>query len=342
MAVALDATSNPGATFTGNVSWTHTPVGAVRGVMITVFNVTASGVDQVQGVKYGGVTVPRISPPSLFKTTTEAMGLAAFFLGAGVPTGSQTVEVLTTAATVTKAGMCRTFTATKDVEKIAEVVWSSDALANPTGTLALAGRSACCVLVFLSGQQAVSGFTQLTNWSIGSPESDFGNAGGGEYTYNIVGTANVTAGWTQTSDDAVGMAIAVAEVQGPTGVLTQTLASATAVAETIVPAQGLVAYWPLNEQSETSPALDAHGDHPLTPVNTPGWTTGKVGGSRYFGTPAQRYFTHPGTSLIWKPAMSASASARGSTGNRRAGRWCSRKTRTPRADLGCSTTPGRG
>lgn len=178
---------------------------------MTVINVTSSGVDEISGVTYGGVAMTELAAVSpQYKATGEPTGLSYFYLGSGIPTGAQTVQVTVSGATVTKAAFCRTLTAATDTEIISTVVWNSDALANPTGTLTLSGREAFCAESFVSGQNAVTGIAPLTNWT--AFESDLGNMCLANYVYDIVGTANVTVGWTQTSEDAVGFATAVAEV----------------------------------------------------------------------------------------------------------------------------------
>lgn len=215
VAVASDAISDPGTTFTGDTNWTHTPVGTPRGVWVIIVNVTVSGTDEITGVTYGGVAMAEVAAISpRYKSSGEAMGQSIFFLGSGIPTGPQTIAVDTSGATVTKAAFARTVTAAADTEIIDTAFWSSDSLANPSDTLNLGGRSAYCILAFSSGQNAVTGITPLTNWTA-TYETDLGNFVAGGYTYDIVGTSNVTVGWTQTAEDALGFAIAVAEVVPP-------------------------------------------------------------------------------------------------------------------------------
>src|SRR5690606_11093100 len=44
-------------------------------------------------------------------------------------------------------------------------------------------------------------------------ETDVGSTVAGVYSYNTIGTSNVTAGWSQTAEDALMLAVAVAEVE---------------------------------------------------------------------------------------------------------------------------------
>jgi len=79
--------------------------------------------------------------------------------------------------------------------------------------LALAGRTSWAGLALYSGHDALTGITPLLNWT-GRIEQDAGTECAACYTYNTVSTADVTAGWTQTAEDAVAVLVAVSEVAG--------------------------------------------------------------------------------------------------------------------------------
>lgn len=94
MAVAYDAGSRPASTSASvsSFSWTHTPVGTPRGVLVFVYNMdNASG--DVTSVTYGGVTVPAVSGGVASDSAGEPGRTSAFFLSSGIPTGAQTVVV---------------------------------------------------------------------------------------------------------------------------------------------------------------------------------------------------------------------------------------------------------
>ena len=115
-AVAHDAASESHAGTTGSTnqasfSWTHTPAGTPRGVLVYVL--TRSPTKTVTGVTYGGVAMTEIAGGAAVDTAGEAARVETFFLGAAVPTGAQTVTVSRTnnatimyasAATQTAAG----------------------------------------------------------------------------------------------------------------------------------------------------------------------------------------------------------------------------------------------
>jgi len=206
VAIAFDAFASVAAG-TGTLSWTHTPSGTPRGVM--VFIVYAAGTNQVDSCDYGGEPMYR-KPAAVFKTATEALSCVAYFRGASLPTGAQTVTVTVSGADSKIAGSI-TVTAAADVESADTGRISSDLIIDPSVILNLKGRSSFCCIGFGSGIGAVANITPFTNWT-SRLEHDFGNQTAGIYTYNTIGTADVNAGWTQGSDDAVMCAIALTEI----------------------------------------------------------------------------------------------------------------------------------
>lgn len=132
-------------------------------------------------------------------------------LAEGAPSGTQAVAITgpaTVAAMVMSLDTDGGALEAVDVETIADA-----AVANASATLTLGGRTAFCALILGSGVGGFGGdITRLTNWT-SRAAVDTGSTCLGAYTYDIVGSANVTAGWTQGTDDAVMMAVAVAEVE---------------------------------------------------------------------------------------------------------------------------------
>lgn len=213
MAVAFDAfTAGPGATGAANESYTHTPVGTPRAIIVQVVGI--SGSDIVTSVSYGGVAMVEVTGSPNVKGAAEVGDTYTYFLGSGIPTGAQTVLNVGTA---TRASSCISLTAADNTEVVdTDATINSNSLANPSATLALAGRTCFCAEVFFSGQGAVTGITPLTGWT-GRREVDNGASTAGWYTYNTISTPNVTMGWTQLADDAVCIGVAVSEVQAGTG-----------------------------------------------------------------------------------------------------------------------------
>jgi hypothetical protein len=73
-------------------SWTHTPVGTARGIVVAIQ--TDQGSDVISTVTYGGVSMSRVA--HVLDTATEPGGAYIYFLGSGIPTGAQTVAVTRT------------------------------------------------------------------------------------------------------------------------------------------------------------------------------------------------------------------------------------------------------
>ncbi len=119
MAVAHDASSESHTGTTGSVSeatysWTHTPVGTPKGVIVFAYVIDA--VDQVTGVTYGGTAMSAVSGGNAVDTANEVGRCKAYFLGSSVPTGAQTVEVTRTNGVSTHYATCSTVTASGDTE----------------------------------------------------------------------------------------------------------------------------------------------------------------------------------------------------------------------------------
>lgn len=136
---------------------------------------------------------------------------AMYFLGSSVPSGAQTVEVTVNDAGTKQAGVY-TLTAGGDVEVVdSDGTINSTSLENPSVTLSHASRSCFDAIVFYTGQGDPLNYTPLTGWTA-RLEFDQGADGAGTYSYDTIDTPDVTAGWTQAADDAIMIAIAVAEV----------------------------------------------------------------------------------------------------------------------------------
>ncbi len=214
-AVAFDASSSI-ADLTGtnvNGSWTHTPTGTPRGVVVFIYSEEPT--DFVTGVTYGGTSMTETSGSPNLKATTETMSVYAYFLGASVPTGAQTVQI-----SVNGDGVANYFATAFTITAAADTVIqdvdgtiNSSSSTNPSVTLSLGGLTSWCAIGFASGIAAPANITPLTNWT-STAEADFGAMTGGAYRYNTVSTADVTAGWTQAADDAVAITIAITESGG--------------------------------------------------------------------------------------------------------------------------------
>src|SRR3990167_9184029 len=117
MAVVHDASSESHTGTTGSASeasftWDHTPVGTPRGILIFVN--TIRDVDYTTSVTYGGVNVPIIPGAYAVDTVTEPGFVQAYFLGSGIPTGTQAVIVNRTNNTSVMYAVAISVTATEN------------------------------------------------------------------------------------------------------------------------------------------------------------------------------------------------------------------------------------
>ena len=206
--VAFDAFSASAAGTTTR-SWTHTPVGTPRAALI--FCTADNGVDEISTVTYGGTAATELSGSPNLLTTGETGQVSAFFLGASIPTGAQTVVCTASATTNNKVGTAITLTGGADTETIdIDATVNGANVTNPSVTLSLSSRTAFAALGYYSGHVATA-TAPLSGWTARS-EVDGAAESIGVYSYDTVSTSDVTAGWTQTDNDAVMIAVAVSEV----------------------------------------------------------------------------------------------------------------------------------
>lgn len=96
MAIAFDAAYESASGTTGSTnqtsfSWAHAPAGTPKGVL--VFTFVNANADDATAVSYGGVGLTAVAGGRAVDTAGEPGDCKAWFLGTGVPTGTQTVTV---------------------------------------------------------------------------------------------------------------------------------------------------------------------------------------------------------------------------------------------------------
>lgn len=213
MTIAFDNASVTGAG-TGDLTVDHTPVADPQGVMVQIAQV-GSGVDSVNVVTYGTLPLAEVTGSPFLKTSGEAAGVHIFFAGAAIPTGLQEMKVTRNGAITGKAAVI-TLTAADDTEVIDTASLNSDALADPTVNLPLAGRTCFVSQVFVSGRQTVGQVDRLdTSWNV-RDEADTGSQVAGWYTYDPIASSDVTTGYLSggTADDVTLLSIALSEIIG--------------------------------------------------------------------------------------------------------------------------------
>jgi len=212
MAVAFDAFSDTTAG-TGNLSWTHTPVGTPRAIIVFVVQNVAG--NEISSVTYGGTAMsPVIGSPNN-KAANEDGIVYCYFKGDSIPTGPQTVTVTVSGASVKTPGAISLTAAGNTEVQDTDVTINSNSVTNPSATLLLGSNTCFCAEAFMSGQASVTNITPLTDWTA-RQEFDFTSQTAGIYTYNTIGSTDVAMGWTQPADDAICIGIAVTESAGGT------------------------------------------------------------------------------------------------------------------------------
>lgn len=183
-----------------------TPLGLPRGIAVSAIHGTSS-TDHVVSVTYGGVAMTRVQRNT--DTSTEPGAAEWWFLGSGIPTGTQTVSVdLSSATTDDIQFVCVVLWAKGDMECIATGGVNEDA-ANPSVTLTYRGKTAIALGALYGGGAAPSSFTPNANTSAVLTEDL-----GAFYAYTMVqttpGTSDFAIGGTASIDDVAFSAIALA------------------------------------------------------------------------------------------------------------------------------------
>jgi hypothetical protein len=133
-AVTFDAgseshTGTVGSANEASFSWTHTPVGTPRGVL--VFTHSRAAADIALGVTYGGVPLTAVPGGRAVDTAgSEVCDCKAWMLGSGVPAGPQPLIVTRTNNATVMYAAAATVTAPSDTQATVPVLLQED------GTLA--------------------------------------------------------------------------------------------------------------------------------------------------------------------------------------------------------------
>jgi hypothetical protein len=85
-------TGTTGSASEASFSWTHASAVSPRGILVFTCGLS-SATNDVTSVTYGGVSMTAVTGGAATDTITEPGNMKAWFLGASVPTGNQTVIV---------------------------------------------------------------------------------------------------------------------------------------------------------------------------------------------------------------------------------------------------------
>lgn len=212
MSVAFDAATKS-AQFTADTTFSHTPVGTPRGVVVFIAQQTLSN-DQVDSVTYGGVSLTRATNGFAQDTAVEPCAAYGYFLGSGIPTGTQTVAINETGGSP-KIAWAVTLTAASDTAIEDSGVTQGDQ-ANPAVALSTGAGVETWV-----GAVLATGIGFSANVDPGASYTlvefhDFGANGAAleRITTNNAG-GGVTADFVASSDDVAMVALAIKETALP-------------------------------------------------------------------------------------------------------------------------------
>ena len=211
MTVALDVHDNGNVGTGATVSYTHTPAGTPKGVVVYVM--IEGDAEQCTGVTYGGVAMTEVpgSPITHSPGTPDDGVVSAWFRGESVPGGAQSVVASFNGSVANKRVAGTTVTADADTEIIDTTTREGNFLSNWTNTLSLGGRTCFCIQGGISGEGAPASTSPRAGWTR-QLESDVGPMQNVVDTHDAIGSSDVTMGWNQSSDDVVCIGVAVSEV----------------------------------------------------------------------------------------------------------------------------------
>jgi hypothetical protein len=191
-APAIDASSASAADNTVDFNWTHTPSGTPTALFVFVGG-DASASDFVNDVTYNSVSLTEHAS-SPWCMTNSCLHVWYTF---SPPSGAQTVAVDITSSN-SHSAVAYTFTGTSLQIQNTESI-SATSGANPSGTLTLSSTTSAVVSGVIEGHNLSGNVTALTNWTI---DRELDNGGSHVYaiSYDIVGSSDVTTGYTASDE----------------------------------------------------------------------------------------------------------------------------------------------
>lgn len=202
MAVAHDAVteSSTWTTTPDPFTFDHTPAGTPAGV--GVFIASDGSSDQIDGtVSYGGVAMTRVG--YCFDATGETGASWLYYLGSGVPTGTQTVSISHTASADTKWSVCFTVTASTDTEIGSVANSTQDESAPLTNPIIQKGEQTGLAYFGLYHGALLSNLTLVSGMTDLNTEHELASACFRFDRETSVSSGPVTIGYTQGSGDDI-------------------------------------------------------------------------------------------------------------------------------------------
>lgn len=246
-------TGTTGSASQASFSWTHTPTGTPRGVLVFVYTISAT--DTVTSVTYGVSTMTRVTGGAAIDTTTEPGRVDTFFLGAGIPTGAQTVTVNRTNNTIVMYATAQTVTASNNTEVTGIILLQNDqALAEQSvndGSIGVNSVRYAGAYSGLAAPPTVGANSTLLN------NIDLGAFGVSTVTEMTAGQGARLVGFTAASDDVAAVHLAVREILPPTTFISNFVAAEPANSTIAPGASGQVDSFGLRTNTGTDPVTGA-------------------------------------------------------------------------------------
>jgi hypothetical protein len=253
MTIAFDA-ATVSADNTSDFNFNHTPVGTPRAALVIIIDLNASS-DDIVGVTYGGTSMTQTTDSPLLGVNM-ARSWHAFFLGASVPTGTQSVAVDKGVLGNAVRAYVFTFTAAGDCAVEDTGTLDTASVTNPSITLTTSVATAI-VGALESGQSAVSGVAVGSNFTQVDEQDE-----GARVTNIERGTSNFSAGspvvdWTAGAAAALAFAVAIKEDVLPPVTVNQAPETDTSQAVAWAPKHRLITQAAEADTAGTTTALRA-------------------------------------------------------------------------------------
>lgn len=210
MTVTVDAATEDVRTLTTSPqTFSHGGAASgVKGVVLAIVHGTSS-TDHVSAASYGGVAMTRAQRN--VDTATEPGAAELWFLGAGVPQGTQTVSYTPGATTDDIHAVAITLLGADNLE-VVDVDGIDNNVANPSVTLQYAGRTCMAFAALYGGGADGSAFAPNANCTT-VHDHDLGAFYSEVIRQTTAGSTDFAIGGTSGTDDVAFAAMAVSEVQ---------------------------------------------------------------------------------------------------------------------------------
>lgn len=283
MTVTVDAvTENVRTLTTSPQTFSHAGAASgVKGFVLALVHGTSS-TDHVSAASYGGVALTRIQRN--VDTATEPGAAELWFLGSGVPQGTQTVSYTPGATTDDFHAVAITLLGAADLQ-VVDQDGVSENVANPSVTLQYSGRTCMAFAALYGGGAAPSSFTENANCTR-VHDHDLGAFYSVVCRQTTAGSADFAVGGTAATDDVAFAAIAVSEVQQPTGTIAVIEADDTSSASGTVTVTGTVGVTETADTSSASGTVEVTGTVAVTEAADTAAASGEVGAAGITGTVA--------------------------------------------------------